>query len=62
MDLRRGDLLLFCSDGLSNVVSEEEIAQCLINVPELSQICHQLLQTALERGAPDNVTVLALRR
>ena len=62
IDLRRGDVLLFCSDGLSNVVSEEEIAGCLLDGGELPQQCRQLVQTALDRGAPDNVTVLMLQR
>lgn len=62
LDLRRGDILLFCSDGLSNVVTEEEISQCLSGASDLSQICRKLLQIALDRGAPDNVTVLVLQR
>lgn len=62
MDLRRGDVLLFCSDGLSNVVTEEEISRCLLSSAELPEICRQLLQIALDRGAPDNVTVLLLQR
>ena len=62
LDLRRGDILLFCSDGLSNVVTEEEISQCLLCSAELPEICRQLLQIALDRGAPDNVTVLVLQR
>ncbi len=62
LDMRRGDVLLFCSDGLSNLVGEDEIAQCLLSAAELPQKCRRLLQTALDRGAPDNVTILMLQR
>ena len=62
LDLRRGDILLFCSDGLSNLLKEDEIAKCLLSTVDLSQKCQQLLQTALDRGAPDNVTILVLQR
>lgn len=62
MDLRSGDVLLFCSDGLSNLVTEQEIASVLLSGTDLSRQCADLLQKALDRGAPDNVTVLILRR
>lgn len=62
MDLRYGDVLLLCSDGLSNVVSEDEIAACLLGGAELPDKCAELLRKALDRGAPDNVTVLVLQR
>lgn len=62
LDLRRGDMLLFCSDGLSNLVGEDEIAACLLSASEPETKCRQLLQTALDRGAPDNVTILLLLR
>ena len=62
IDLRYGDLLLFCSDGLSNVVVEDEIERCLLGDGDLPQKCRELLQKALDRGAPDNVTILVLQR
>ena len=62
LDMRRGDVLLFCSDGLSNLVGEDEIAQCLLSAAEFPMKCRRLLQTALDRGAPDNVTILMLQR
>lgn len=62
MDLRRGDRILLCSDGLSNLVTEEEMAEVLSREPELPSCCDSLLKMALDRGAPDNVTVVVLER
>ena len=62
IDLQRGDTLLLCSDGLSNLLSEQEITETLTTEESVQTACRRLLQTALRRGAPDNVTVLILRR
>jgi serine/threonine protein phosphatase PrpC len=54
-----GDVFLLCSDGLYGVVADEEIAHHLgANRP--GQACQQLVELCLERGAPDNVTVVAV--
>lgn len=59
--LRPGDVLVLCSDGLSRTVSRVEIAAAARGVPEPAALSAALLQTAISRGAPDNVTVLAVR-
>ena len=61
-DLKRGDMLLLCSDGLSNLVSDAEMLAALSENPEPEPLCRELLRRALDRGAPDNVTVAALLR
>ena len=61
IDLRGGDMLLLCSDGLSNQVTEREIAGVLLKEPDEKSAAEKLVSLALERGAPDNVTVLVLR-
>ncbi|MCQ2441986.1 MAG: Stp1/IreP family PP2C-type Ser/Thr phosphatase [Oscillospiraceae bacterium] len=57
--LEPGDLLLFCSDGLSNEVLPEEMKE-LSGEGTLEERCQRLLQCALDRGAPDNVTVVLM--
>ena len=55
-----GDRLLLCSDGLSNMVSDNEILEQAVKAEEPQGICESLLNMALDRGAPDNVTVAVL--
>lgn len=55
-----GDRLLLCSDGLSNLVGDEEMAALLAAYP-LDQAADRLLGRALERGAPDNVTLILVQ-
>ncbi len=55
-----GEYLLLCSDGLSNVVLDEELAQLINREDSLEACCQTLLSLALERGAPDNVTVVLI--
>lgn len=62
IDLQLGDVLLLCSDGLSNTLSDEELRLCAMTHPDPEQLCRTLMQTALERGARDNVTVVAVVR
>jgi len=58
--LAAGDTLVLCSDGLSNLVSPEEIADSLADRgPEAA--CFRMIELARERGGPDNITVIAAR-
>lgn len=59
--LRRGDLLVMCSDGLSGSVKKEEIAELAAQSSELPALCSRLIDLANERGGPDNITVVAAR-
>ena len=60
--LAEGDYLLLCSDGLSNVVNEQEMLYEVIHGGEEAQCCQRLLDIALSRGAPDNVTAVLVKR
>lgn len=54
--LLKGDRLLICTDGLSNLLSDQEILFEILHGGELAECCQRLLDIALKRGAPDNVT------
>jgi protein phosphatase len=56
-EARKGDRFLLCSDGLSGVLSDMEIAYTLSS-GEPTGVVTQLVDLVLERGAPDNVTVV----
>ena len=60
-DLRRGDTLVLCSDGLSGQVKKEEIAQVISHSTDLAAACDKLIALANERGGPDNITVVMAR-
>jgi PPM family protein phosphatase len=53
-----GDRLLLCSDGLTDMATEDEIAEVLRAHPESDAACRVLVDLALERGGRDNVTVI----
>lgn len=52
------DLLLLCSDGLSNKVSKEEIATILSQAKELEEKAAALIQLANDNGGEDNITLI----
>lgn len=58
ISLQKGDLLLLCTDGLPEVVRDEEIASALHLGKSLKEILQNLLRLALDRGGPDNITVV----
>lgn len=60
--LDRGDVLLLCSDGLSNFVTDADIYSAFLSQKDPEPLCRELLRMTLEAGAPDNVTILAAKR
>jgi PPM family protein phosphatase len=55
------DMLLLCSDGLTRMVTEPEIAGTLQSEPDPSAAAEKLVALANERGGGDNVTVIVVR-
>ena len=55
-DMSKGDFLLLCSDGLSNLMDDQEILFEVVHGVNKKQCCKRLLNIAKNRGAPDNVT------
>ena len=56
-----GDRFLLCSDGLANLVENDEIRDYLIQ-NDLDEVPRKLIQLANERGGDDNITVVAVQR
>jgi serine/threonine protein phosphatase PrpC len=61
LPLQLGDALLLCTDGLTCQVRDEEIAEILRTAPSCEDACDSLVTLTLDRGAPDNVTVVVAR-
>lgn len=59
VELRRGDFLLLCSDGLSGKISAEEMRDSVLTTPALPEACYRMIALAKERGGEDNITVIA---
>ena len=62
VSLSPGDFLLLCSDGLSNIVPEEEVTAVLNDSANAEAACRDLMELALSRGAPDNVSIVVWKR
>src|SRR5260370_13488632 len=59
--LRRGDILLLCSDGLSGKLRSEDIQNIVTGNRELSKACDELIAEANNRGGECNITVILAR-
>src|SRR5204863_510250 len=60
-EVRKGDILVLCSDGLTGTVKKEEIATVATRERDLLAACDKLIALANERGGPDNITVVLAR-
>jgi len=62
LPLKVGDLLLLCSDGLWEMVYDDDIEQIIASLlPSPAQVCDALLQAALRGGGKDNIGIIAVR-
>jgi PPM family protein phosphatase len=55
-----GDRLLLCSDGLSSIVSFENIHDVLLSYDHPGKAGDRLIELTIERGGPDNITVVVV--
>jgi protein phosphatase len=60
VELQDGDRLLLCSDGLTNMVADEQIVQTLRDNGEARAACQELVDAANAAGGTDNITVLVV--
>ena len=61
IDIASGDILLLCSDGLTGMVSDEDIAGMLCAETDLGQAAERLVDAANRAGGIDNITVVLIR-
>lgn len=61
IQLRQGDMLLLCSDGLSGKLRNEEIREIVSAAEDLGAACAALVAEANNRGGEDNITVVLAR-
>jgi PPM family protein phosphatase len=61
LELRSGDQLLLCSDGLTEAVDDDRIAALVSAAPDGQATCRSLIDAANDAGGPDNITVVLVR-
>ncbi len=59
--LRPGDVVLLCSDGLTSMLSEQQVQQVLVESADLAQAGDRLIAEANAAGGRDNITVVLFR-
>jgi serine/threonine protein phosphatase PrpC len=60
VELKRGDWIVLCSDGLPTVLRDEQICDVVSTTHEPDGVCEELVKQTLDGGAPDNVTVVVV--
>ena len=61
LSFETGDVFLFCSDGLTTMLSDEEIRDAAAEESDPKKLCDKLVDMANEKGGVDNITVVAAR-
>ncbi|HET6882188.1 MAG TPA: protein phosphatase 2C domain-containing protein [Pirellulales bacterium] len=61
LGLQLGDVLLLCTDGLTKEISEDKIAEMLVNSDDSAESCQRLIEAANGAGGGDNTTVVVAR-
>jgi serine/threonine protein phosphatase PrpC len=59
--VRAGDVLLLCSDGLTGMIGEDDVAEILAGAPRLADAGRALVEAANDAGGRDNITVVLFR-
>ena len=60
VDLKEQDVILMCTDGLSNMVEDSSILDIIKNAPDMEAAAEQLIQTANANGGKDNISVILI--
>lgn len=58
---KKDDIYLLCSDGLTDMLTDKEIADILLENNEVSVCAKKLMQSALDHGGRDNITVIVCK-
>ena len=61
VEIRPNDWIVLCTDGLPTVLRDEQIGEAVENLDEPQRACEELVRQTLDGGAPDNVTVVAVK-
>src|SRR5262245_49024701 len=60
-DPQNGDTYVLCSDGLSGMISDEDIQEIVATSADIREACRKLIERANQRGGEDNITAVVIR-
>ena len=60
VDYSKDDIILMCSDGLSNMIDDEDIKRIINESTDLEAACNMLIETANANGGRDNISVILI--
>lgn len=60
-EVKHEGYIVLCTDGLSNLITEDEIRKCILRAPSIDTACNELIETAKDRGGHDNITVIIIK-
>lgn len=58
--LKPGDIILMCSDGLTNMVEDEQIRRIVLSQRDIAEMAEKLVEAANKNGGKDNITVVLI--
>lgn len=61
LEVRPGDVLLLCSDGLTGMVTDDDILRIITQTEDVAEACEKLIESANESGGHDNITAVVVR-
>lgn len=61
IEYEKGDIVLMCSDGLSDMLSPPQIEEALSRAEKISDIVEELISEACDSGGRDNITIIGLK-
>ncbi|MCM1262767.1 MAG: Stp1/IreP family PP2C-type Ser/Thr phosphatase [Butyrivibrio sp.] len=62
LEVRVGDMILLCSDGLTNMIEDEDILKILKSGESLKDMAEELVRTANNNGGKDNISLIIIER
>jgi protein phosphatase len=60
-DPQTGDVYVLCSDGLSGMITDEDITKIVTSCPDIREACKRLIARANESGGEDNITAVLIK-
>jgi PPM family protein phosphatase len=60
LTVEQGDIILLCSDGVWSVIEDDDFAELSSGEPTAEELCHRIIDAAMERESDDNLSVVAL--